>query len=66
MLAVQVNVCYVLKHSEDRKALSVYIYYTWYDIILTFKLHRRTRFALHSSIHGLKIRMTSHSCNKYH
>ena len=28
MLAIEVNVCYVLKHVEDRKALSVNIYYT--------------------------------------
>ena len=42
-----------------------YIYYTWRDIILIFKLHRRTRLAHRSSIHCLKIRMTSHPCNKY-
>ena len=40
MLAIQVNVCYILKHLEDRKALSVHIYYTWCDIILIFKLHK--------------------------
>ena len=28
MLAIQVNVCYILKHLEDRKALSVHIYNT--------------------------------------
>ena len=65
MPAVQVNVCYILKHLEDRKALSVHIYYTWCDIILIFKLHRRTRLTPRSSIHSLKIRMTSHPCNKY-
>ena len=30
-----------------------------------FQLHRRTRLTPRSSIHSLKIRMTSHSCNKY-
>ena len=30
-----------------------------------FKLHRRTRLTPRSSIHSLKIRMTSHPCNKY-
>ena len=65
MLAIQVNVCYVLKHLEDRKALSVHIYYIWCDIILIFKLYRRTRLTPRSSLHSLKIRMTSHSCNKY-
>ena len=54
MLAIQVNVCHILKHLEDRKALSVHIYYTWYDIILIFKLHRRTRLTPRSSIHSLK------------
>ena len=43
LLVVQVNVCYILKHLEDRKALSVHISYTWCDIILIFKLHRRTQ-----------------------
>ena len=65
MLLIQVNVCYILKHLEDRKALSVHIYYTWCDIILIFKLHRRTRLTPSSSMHSLKIRMTSHPCNKY-
>ena len=64
-LAIQVNVCYILKHLEDRKVLSVHIYYTWCDVILIFKLHRRTRHTPRSSIHSLKIRMTSHPCNKY-
>ena len=40
-------------------------YYTWCDIILIFKLHRRTRLTPGSSIHSLKIRMTSHPCNEY-
>ena len=31
-------------------------------LILIFKLHRRTP---RSSIHSLKIRVTSHPCNKY-
>ena len=44
---------FYLKHLEDRKALSVHIYYTWCDITLIFKLH------------NLTIRMTSHPCNKY-
>ena len=42
LFAIEVNVCYILKHLEDRKALSVHIYYTWCDIILIFKLHKRT------------------------
>ena len=54
-----------LKHFEDRKAWSVHIYYAWCDIILIVKQQRRTRFTPRSSIHGLKIRMTSHPCNKY-
>ena len=61
----QVSLCYILKHLEDRKAWPVLIYYTWCDIILIFKLHRRTRLTPRSSIHSLKIRMTSHPCNKY-
>ena len=65
MPAIQVNVCYILKHLEDRKALSVHIYYPWCDIILIFKRHGRTRLTPRSSIHSLKIRMTSHPCNKY-
>ena len=64
MLAIQVKVCYILKHLEDRKVLSVHIYYTWCDIILIFKLHRRTRLTPRSSIHSLKHQMTSHPCNK--
>ena len=59
----------MLYYSEDRKALSVHIYYTWCDIILIFKLHGRTRRTPRalprSSIHSLKIRMTSRPCNKY-
>ena len=51
MLAIQVNVCYILKHLEDRKALSVHVCNTWCDIILIFKHHRRTRLAPRSSIH---------------
>ena len=61
----QVSLCYILKHLEDRKAWPVLIYYTWCDIILIFKLPRRTRLTPRSSIHSLKIRMTSHPCNKY-
>ena len=65
MLLVQVSLCYILKHLEDRKAWYVHIYYTWCDIILIFKLHRGTRLTSRSSIHSLKIRMTPHPCNKY-
>ena len=65
MLAIQANVCYILKHLEDRKALSDHIYYTRCDIVLIFKLHRRTRPTPRSSIHSLKIRMTSHPRSKY-
>ena len=66
MLLIQVSSCYILKHFEDRKAWYVHIYYTWSDIILIFKLHRRTRLMPRSSVHScLKIRMTSHPCNKY-
>ena len=36
------GVCYILKYLEDRKAWSVHTYYTRCDIILIFKLHRRT------------------------
>ena len=61
---LQVSVCYFLKHLEDRKALSVHIYYTWCDIILIFKMHRRIRLTPRSSIHSLKIPMASHPCNK--
>ena len=65
LLDIQVSICYILKHLEDREAWSVNIYYTWCHIIFIFKLHRRTRFTPRSSIHSLKIRMTSHLCNKY-
>ena len=65
MLLIQVSLCYVLKHLEDRKAWYVHIYYTWCNIILIFKLHRRTGLTPRSSIHSFKIRMTSHLCNKY-
>ena len=64
LLDIQVSVCYILQHIDDRKALSVHIYYTWYDILIS-KPHRRTRLIRCSSIHSLKIRMTSHPCNKY-
>ena len=63
MLLTQVSVCYILKHSEDRKALSVYIYCTCGDIILIFKLHRKSRLMPRSSIHSLTIQKTSHPCN---
>ena len=64
MLAVQASVYLSVysKNLEDRKALSVHIYYTWCNLILIFKLHIRTWFTPRSSIHSLKIRMTSHSC----
>ena len=65
MFVIQDNVSYFLKHLENRKALSVHIYCIWYDIIRIFKLQRRTRLMLRSPIHSLKIRMTSHPCNKY-
>ena len=65
MLLIQVSLCYILKHSEDRKAWYVHIYYTSCDIILIFKLHKRTWLMPRSSIHSFKIRMTSHPCNKY-
>ena len=65
MLLIQVSLCYILKHLEDRKALSVHIYYTWCDIILIFKPHKRTPLIPRSSIHSLRIRMTSHPCNEY-
>ena len=45
--------------------VAVHIYYTWCDIILIFKLYRKTRLTHRSSLHSLKIRMTSHLCNKY-
>ena len=65
MLLIQVSLRYILKHLDDRKAWNVHIYYTWCDIILIFKLHRRTRLMPRSSIYSLKIRMTSHPCNKF-
>ena len=65
MLLIQVSLCYILKHLEDMKEWYVHIYYTWCDIILIFKLHRRIRLTPRSSTHSLKIRMTSHPCNKY-
>ena len=39
---------------EDRRERSVHIYWTWCDIILNFKLHRRTRLTPQSSIYSLK------------
>ena len=65
MFLIQVSLCYILKHLEDRKVCYVHIYCTWCDIILIFKLHRRTQLTPRSSIHSLKIRTTSHPCNKY-
>ena len=65
LLDIEISVCYVLKHLEDKKVWSVHICYTWCGIILNFKLHRRTRLMPRSSIHSLKIRITSHPCNKY-
>ena len=38
------------KTLKGRKAWYVHIYYTWCDIILIFKLHRRTRLTPRSSI----------------
>ena len=51
---IQVSVCYILKHLEDRKAQSVDICYTWCDIILIFKLHRITRLTTRPSIHSFE------------
>ena len=65
MLLIQVSLCYILKHLEDRKTSAVHIYYTWCDIILIFELHRRTQLTPCSLIYSLKIRRTSHPCNKY-
>ena len=65
MLLIQASLCYILKHIEERKTWAVHIYYTWCDVILIFKLQRRTRLTPRSSIHSLKIRLTSHPCNKY-
>ena len=36
LFAIQVDVCYTLKHLEDRKASYVHICYTWCDIILFY------------------------------
>ena len=65
LLVIQVSLCYILKHLEDRETLSVHFYCTWCDIILIFKLYRIIRLTPRSSIHSLKFRMTSHRCNKY-
>ena len=65
MLLIQVSLCYIVKHLEDRKAWYVHIYYTCCDIILISKLRRRTWLTPRSSIHSLKIRMTPYPCNKY-
>ena len=35
LLATQISVCYILKHLEDRKALSVHIYYTYASFFYT-------------------------------
>ena len=64
-LYIQLSLCHILKHLEDKKAWDVHIYYTWCDIILIFKLHRRTPLMPRSFIHSLKIRMTSHPCYIY-
>ena len=58
MLLIQVSLCYILKHLEDRKAWHVHIYYT-------YTLHLTPQLTPRSSIHSLKIRLTSHPCNKY-
>ena len=63
MLLIQENLYYILKHLEDRKLRYVHIYYTWCDIIVIFKLHRRTR--LMPNVLLYIIRMTSHLCSKY-
>ena len=55
LLVIQVSVCYIVKHLEDREGLSVHICFTWCDIILISKLHRRARITPLSSIHSLKI-----------
>ena len=39
---------------ENGKALSFHISCTWCDIILIFKLHRRTQLTPYFSIHSLK------------
>ena len=65
LIVIEVSLCYILKHLEDRKAWALHIYYTWRDIILIFKLHRSTQRMPRSSVHSLEIRMTSHPCNKY-
>ena len=64
LLVIQVSVCYILKHLEDRKTSSVHICCIWCGIILIFKLQRRTRLTSRSSIQRLKIQMTSRPCNK--
>ena len=64
LLDIQVSVCYIVKHLENKKASYIRIYCTWCDIILIFRLHRRTRLTPRSTIHSPKIRMTSHPCNK--
>ena len=64
MLLVQVSLCYILKHLEDRKAWYVHIYYTCCDIILIFNCIEELSLC-RSSILSLTIRMTSHLCNKY-
>ena len=56
---------YILKHLEEREVLHVHIYCTWCDVILILKPHRRTRLIPRSSVHSLKIRVTSHPCNNY-
>ena len=63
MLLIQVILCYILKHLKDRKAWYVHIYYAWCDIILIFKLHRRTRLTPRSSI---EIEKWGFWCNSTH
>ena len=70
MLVIQVSLCYILKQLEDKKALSVHIYYTCCDVILiskcTEELGERGELGLRLVlIHSLKIRVTSRPCNKY-
>ena len=48
IFAIHANVCYILKHLEDTKALSAHTYYTRCDIILIFKLHR-LKYSAHAS-----------------
>ena len=54
-------VCYILKYLKDKKLWSVYIYYT----VLTSFSFSNCSASLRSSIHSLRIRMTSYPCNKY-